>query len=184
MKGAQDRSAPDEAPTAVLVVGQEARTPMRDAEFRRRRPQRGRHDLAVIEPARTARPGPVDQAADPGLVVSNPPSDHRRARNPGAGSDLGVRQTVGRPRRAGRNSRRPRQRGQFLPVPAPQSQRINSHAQLSQTNTVNHFRHATQEAPCPVQLIEILHEVGPVDEFDHLARRPAYEQPSLPHVAD
>jgi hypothetical protein len=97
VKGAQDRSAPDEAPTAALVVGHEARTPMRDVEFRRRRPQRGRHDLAVIESARTARPGPVEGAADPGLVASDPPSDHRRARNPGAGSDLSVRQTVGVP---------------------------------------------------------------------------------------
>src|ERR1700682_6383622 len=36
---------------------------------------------------------------------------------------------------------------------------------------------------CPAQLVEVLHEVGPLEELHHLARCAAHQQPGLPQVA-
>jgi hypothetical protein len=37
--------------------------------------------------------------------------------------------------------------------------------------------------PRPAQLVEVLHEVGPLEQLDHLARGPAHQQPGLPDVS-
>ncbi|ARE37797.1 hypothetical protein A0W34_30205 (plasmid) [Rhodococcus sp. BH4] len=61
---------------------EQARTPVRDNVFLRRRHQGRGYDLAVIEATRPPRAGIVFEAGQPVHVVAGAPGDHRRPRHP------------------------------------------------------------------------------------------------------
>ena len=75
-------------------VGQQPRRPVRHPQPRRRRRQRRRHDPALVDRPRPARPVLIDQPGQPALGVPGPPPVHRRPRHPDPLGDLGVRHPV------------------------------------------------------------------------------------------
>ena len=158
--GLQVPAAPDPRhrgePDAQLG-GQQPARPVGHPEPLGRRGQRRRHHLRLVDPPRPTRPLAVLQCAQPTLRVAVPPVDHRRARHPHPGRDLGVRVALpgqqhdpGPLRQPGPNPRGPHPGTQRRLVLAPDFQASSSrHTALSQPGTVKSL--LTRDTRCRVR---------------------------------
>ena len=144
------RSAP---PWRRRAPTQQPARRVRHPEPLRRRGQRCRRHLRVVDPPRPTGTLPVLQRAQPALRVAIPPVDHRSGRDSPTRAPRS-RCSSGPPRPAARSApavqSRPNPRG---PCPGPQRRPVvaadlqtssNQHAPLSQPGIVSHLRHATR----------------------------------------
>jgi hypothetical protein len=125
--------------------------PVRHPELLRRRLQRRRHDLAVINRARPACAGLIRQPADPAARIPGPPTRHGRPRHPDPGRDLHNGQPVRGQQHNPRTLRQPGlDRGRPQPAPesftiaVPQGQRCCTRTTVSRTTPPSYLRRAAQ----------------------------------------
>jgi len=139
---------------------------MRDTQFGRCGFQRGGHDRGVIQRARAPRARPIAQPADTRAVIACPPSDHRRPRSPHPRRDFGVRHPSAASSTIGARCANPptpttlASAPPIFRVPVAQTQRRNSHLQLSQTTLSNNFRHTAAVSlrnPHPNRAFHVAH---------------------------